>query len=54
MKAVQLLAPRKPVLSELPVPATPVDGLLMKTRCVSICSTDISFFEGTSSPPSTR
>lgn len=46
MKAVQLLAPRKPVLSELPVPATPVDGLLMKTRCVSICSTDISFFEG--------
>ncbi|CAM5245223.1 alcohol dehydrogenase [Streptomyces sp. Ru62] len=46
MKAVQLLAPRKTVLAELPVPAAPVDGLLMKTRCVSICSTDISFYEG--------
>ncbi|MFJ6138862.1 zinc-binding dehydrogenase [Kitasatospora sp. NPDC092286] len=46
MKAVQLLAPRKPVLAELPIPKTPADGLLMKTRCVSICSTDISFFEG--------
>src|SRR6266571_4467462 len=46
MKAVQLLAPRKTVLAELPIPETPVDGLLMKTRCVSICSTDISFFEG--------
>jgi threonine dehydrogenase-like Zn-dependent dehydrogenase len=46
MKAVQLLAPRKTVLAELPIPDTPVDGLLMKTRCVSICSTDISFFEG--------
>ncbi|CAL9281875.1 zinc-dependent alcohol dehydrogenase [Streptomyces sp. SudanB182_2057] len=46
MKAVQLLAPRKTVLADLPIPATPADGLLMKTRCVSICSTDISFFEG--------
>jgi threonine dehydrogenase-like Zn-dependent dehydrogenase len=46
MKAVQLLAPRKTVLAEIPIPETPVDGLLMKTRCVSICSTDISFFEG--------
>ncbi|MCM2416261.1 alcohol dehydrogenase catalytic domain-containing protein [Streptomyces sp. RKAG290] len=46
MKAVQLLAPRKTVLSDLPVPETPADGLLMKTRCVSICSTDISFYEG--------
>ncbi|MFH9656987.1 zinc-binding dehydrogenase [Streptomyces sp. NPDC017248] len=46
MKAVQLLAPRKTVLADLPVPSTPADGLLMKTRCVSICSTDISFFEG--------
>jgi L-iditol 2-dehydrogenase/threonine 3-dehydrogenase len=46
MKAVQLLAPRKTVLAEVPVPDTPADGLLMKTRCVSICSTDISFYEG--------
>ncbi|GAB2584803.1 L-threonine 3-dehydrogenase [Streptomyces capparidis] len=46
MKAVQLLAPRKTVLADIPVPPTPADGLLMKTRCVSICSTDISFFEG--------
>lgn len=46
MKAVQLLAPYKTVLAELPIPQTPVDGLLMRTRCVSICSTDISFFEG--------
>lgn len=46
MKAVQLIAPRKTVLVDLPIPETPADGLLMKTRCVSICSTDISFFEG--------
>ncbi|GGZ50447.1 L-threonine 3-dehydrogenase [Streptomyces inusitatus] len=46
MKAVQLLAPRKTVLADLPTPKTPADGLLLKTRCVSICSTDISFFEG--------
>ena len=46
MKSVQLLAPRKTVLAEIPVPSTPADGLLLKTRCVSICSTDISFFEG--------
>lgn len=46
MKAVQLIAPRKTVLVDLPVPETPADGLLLKTRCVSICSTDISFFEG--------
>lgn len=46
MKAVQLLAPRKTLLTEVPRPRTPDDGLLMKTRCVSICSTDISFFEG--------
>ncbi|XVS68037.1 alcohol dehydrogenase catalytic domain-containing protein [Actinosynnema sp. CA-299493] len=30
----------------MPIPEAPHDGLLMKTRCVSICSTDISFFEG--------
>ena len=46
MKALQLLAPRKTVLAEVPVPRTPPDGLLLKTRCVSICSTDISFYEG--------
>ncbi len=46
MKALQLLAPRKTVLAELPIPETPADGLLLRTRCVSICSTDISFFEG--------
>ncbi|WP_174556213.1 alcohol dehydrogenase catalytic domain-containing protein [Nocardia pseudobrasiliensis] len=46
MKAMQLLAPRKTILAELPIPATPADGLLLKTRCVSICSTDISFYEG--------
>ncbi|RJQ79899.1 alcohol dehydrogenase [Pseudonocardiaceae bacterium YIM PH 21723] len=46
MKAMQLIAPRKPILAELPIPRTPSDGLLLKTRCVSICSTDISFFEG--------
>lgn len=46
MKALQLLAPRKTVLAEVPLPRTPADGLLLKTRCVSICSTDISFYEG--------
>ncbi|MFD0205773.1 MULTISPECIES: zinc-dependent alcohol dehydrogenase [Saccharothrix] len=46
MKALQLIAPRKVVLTEMPLPETPADGVLMKTRCVSICSTDISFFEG--------
>lgn len=46
MKALQLIAPQKTVLAEIPVPETPADGLLMKTGCVSICSTDISFFEG--------
>jgi L-iditol 2-dehydrogenase/threonine 3-dehydrogenase len=46
MKAVQLIAPRKTILADVPKPVTPADGLLMKTRCVSICSTDISFYEG--------
>ncbi|MGM1064497.1 zinc-dependent alcohol dehydrogenase [Saccharothrix sp. Mg75] len=46
MKALQLIAPRKLVMAEMPLPETPSDGVLMKTRCVSICSTDISFFEG--------
>ncbi|MEU3956249.1 alcohol dehydrogenase catalytic domain-containing protein [Streptomyces achromogenes] len=46
MKAVQLIAPRKTILGDVPVPEVPADGLLMKTRCVSICSTDISMFEG--------
>ncbi|MFJ8490542.1 zinc-binding dehydrogenase [Streptomyces sp. NPDC094038] len=46
MKAFQLLAPRQTVLADVPRPAAPADGLLLRTRCVSICSTDISFFEG--------
>ncbi|WP_018681258.1 zinc-dependent alcohol dehydrogenase [Actinokineospora enzanensis] len=46
MRALQLIAPQKTVLAEVPVPETPIDGLLLKTRCVSICSTDISFYEG--------
>ncbi|RBQ16796.1 alcohol dehydrogenase [Spongiactinospora rosea] len=46
MKAVQLIAPRKTILAELPRPDVPADGLLMQTLCVSICSTDISFYEG--------
>lgn len=46
MKALLLVAPRQTVLAELPRPVVPADGLLMKTRCVSICSTDISFYEG--------
>lgn len=46
MKAVQLIAPRKSILADIPRPQTPADGLLMRTRCVSICSTDISFYEG--------
>jgi threonine dehydrogenase-like Zn-dependent dehydrogenase len=46
MKALQLIGPRQAVLAELPRPLVPADGLLMKTRCVSICSTDISFYEG--------
>jgi threonine 3-dehydrogenase len=46
MKALHLLAPRKTVIAEIPIPQTPGDGLLLKTKCVSICSTDISFFEG--------
>jgi threonine dehydrogenase-like Zn-dependent dehydrogenase len=46
MKALQLVAPHQTVLAELPRPVAPADGLLLKTRCVSICSTDISFYEG--------
>lgn len=46
MKALQLVAPRQTVLADLPRPVAPPDGLLMKTRCVSICSTDVSFYEG--------
>jgi threonine dehydrogenase-like Zn-dependent dehydrogenase len=46
MKALQLLAPHQTALVDVPMPQTPTDGLLLKTRCVSICSTDISFFEG--------
>ena len=46
MKAFQLLAPRQTVLADVPRPAAPADGQLLRTRCVSICSTDISFFEG--------
>jgi L-iditol 2-dehydrogenase/threonine 3-dehydrogenase len=46
MKALQLISPRKTVLAEVPTPEVPADGLLLRTRCVSICSTDISFFEG--------
>src|SRR5260370_24698992 len=46
MKALQLVARRQTVLADLPRPVAPTDGLLMKTRCVSICSTDISFYEG--------
>lgn len=46
MKALQLMAPRKLVMADIPRPATPSDGLLMRTRCVSVCSTDVSFFEG--------
>ncbi|OOC00813.1 alcohol dehydrogenase [Amycolatopsis azurea DSM 43854] len=51
MKAFHLTAPRKTELATVPVPATPEDGLLLKTRCVSICSTDISVFEGHLFPP---
>ena len=46
MKAIHLTAPRTTVLADIPVPETPPDGLLLKTRCVSICSTDISYYEG--------
>ncbi|GAA1952001.1 zinc-dependent alcohol dehydrogenase [Kitasatospora viridis] len=46
MKAVELIAPRKTALSTVTVPELPHDGLLLKTRCVSICSTDISYYEG--------
>jgi threonine dehydrogenase-like Zn-dependent dehydrogenase len=46
MKAVELIAPLTPTLSTIPVPPVPADGLLLKTRCVSICSTDVSYFEG--------
>lgn len=46
MKAVQLIAPRKTILGDVPIPDVPADGLLMRTRCVSICSTDISMYEG--------
>lgn len=46
MKALSLIAPHQTRLVELPVPHTPADGLLLKTRCVSICATDVSYFEG--------
>lgn len=46
MKALSLVAPRETRLIELAVPQTPPDGLLLKTRCVSICATDVSYFEG--------
>lgn len=46
MKAIHLTSPRKTELADIPEPETPNDGLLLKTRCVSICSTDVSYFEG--------
>ncbi|WP_369030235.1 MULTISPECIES: zinc-dependent alcohol dehydrogenase [Streptomyces] len=46
MKALQLVAPRQTQVAEVPRPSAPADGVLLRTRCVSICSTDISFFEG--------
>ncbi|MEN4646980.1 alcohol dehydrogenase catalytic domain-containing protein [Pantoea agglomerans] len=46
MKAINLVSPKETALVTIPVPETPKDGLLLKTKCVSICSTDISYFEG--------
>ncbi|RLP75772.1 alcohol dehydrogenase [Mycetocola tolaasinivorans] len=46
MHALQLNAPRETALVRLPLPETSSDGLLLRTRCVSICATDVSYFEG--------
>jgi threonine dehydrogenase-like Zn-dependent dehydrogenase len=46
MRAIQLIANREIALGDVPRPVTPADGLVLKTRATSICSTDISYFEG--------
>ncbi|MGP9821530.1 alcohol dehydrogenase catalytic domain-containing protein [Salinarimonas sp. NSM] len=50
MRVALLCAPG--ILSEgrLPVPEVPSDGVVLKTRAVSICSTDVSYFHGNLSP----
>ncbi|WP_343930727.1 zinc-dependent alcohol dehydrogenase [Tsukamurella strandjordii] len=46
MFGYQLDAPGSLSFRSLPVPSTPEDGVLMRTIATSICSTDISFYEG--------
>lgn len=46
MRAIQLIANKKIALGDVITPTTPPDGLLLKIRATSICSTDISYFEG--------
>ncbi|WP_219813723.1 alcohol dehydrogenase catalytic domain-containing protein [Rathayibacter rathayi] len=46
MQVVELAGPGDLRLSTRPIPATPADGVLLRTRAVSICSTDVSFFDG--------
>ncbi|MBM7045602.1 alcohol dehydrogenase catalytic domain-containing protein [Rhizobium lusitanum] len=46
MQVIELSAPSKLSICLRDVPLTPVDGVLLKTSAVSVCSTDISHFHG--------
>jgi 2-desacetyl-2-hydroxyethyl bacteriochlorophyllide A dehydrogenase len=45
MKAIQLKAPKKMVLTELPVPAPKYDEVLIKTKAATICTSDLHDIE---------
>ncbi|MGV2125581.1 zinc-dependent alcohol dehydrogenase [Agrobacterium vitis] len=46
MQVIELNGPNRLSISQRQVPETPVDGVLLKTSAVSICSTDISHYHG--------
>lgn len=46
MKALELQSPALLRLSEIAIPKVADDGILLRTKAVSICSTDISYFHG--------
>lgn len=46
MQVVELTGPGDLRAATRPIPSTPADGVLLRTRAVSVCSTDVSFFEG--------
>lgn len=46
MQVVELTGPGDLRPATRPIPSTSADGVLLRTRAVSLCSTDVSFFEG--------